>query len=179
MPLILLATAAALFMLYTDPAYQNTKTLAVEGASYDEALDTSQELRKLRDELIARRNTFGQEDLQKLQRMIPDNVDNIRLIIDINGIAARHGLTLKDVKLGTISDSVQARSPLAVGASGDQVGSVTLGFTVAASYDEFLMFLQDVEHSLRLLDIEDLSFTAATPPADNDYHFSVRTYWLH
>ncbi len=178
LPLILLGAAAGLFVLYSDPAYQGSKALAMQSNSYDEALNTSQELRKLRDQLIARRNTFKQDDLTKLQRMLPDNVDNIRLIIDINGIAARHGLSLKGVELGTISDSANGRSPLAVGASGDEVGSVTLEFTIGATYDEFLVFLQDIEHSLRLIDIENLSFDVTTTDK-NDYNFMVRTYWLH
>lgn len=178
LPLILLGTGAGLFVLYTDPAYQKTKVLAVQAASYDQALNTSQELRKIRDQLIARRNTMPEAELKKLERMLPDNVDNIRLIIDINGIATRHSLTLKDVSLGEISDSVVSESPLAAGASGDTLGSVTLDFTVLATYDQFLAFLQDIEHSLRLLDIEQLDFTVGETGRD-EFSFTIRTYWLH
>jgi hypothetical protein len=58
---------------------------------------------------LAKRDTFAAEDVQKLERTLPDNVDNIRLIIDINNIAARHGLTLKNVALGTVSGSSSTR----------------------------------------------------------------------
>jgi Tfp pilus assembly protein PilO len=178
LPIILLGAGAGLFVLYTDPSYQATKALAMEAASYEQALNTSQELRKIRDQLIARRNTLPEAELKKLERMLPDNVDNIRLIIDVNGIATRHGLSLKDVNLGDISDSVDAADPRAAGSSGDKVGSVTLDFTVSATYDQFLAFLQDIEHSLRLLDIEHLEFAVADTGKDS-YSFTVRTYWLH
>ena len=91
-PIILVGASVGLFMLYTDPAYQDVKTLQKEAASYDEALNKSQELKRIREQLISRRNAFPVDGLQKLGRILPDNVDNIRLIIDINGIAARHPL---------------------------------------------------------------------------------------
>jgi Tfp pilus assembly protein PilO len=177
-PLILVLIAGAMFVFYTDPTYQASKALNEQVSAYDDALNKSKELLDLRTQLVSKRNTFSPEDLARLQRMLPDNVDNIRLIIDINSIAARHGLALSDVQLGDISDSSKARSDLAVGASGDVVGSVTLGFSLSASYDDLLIFLQDLEHSLRVIDVEDLSFDVSDT-GKNNYTFTVRTYWLH
>ena len=178
LPFILLVAAAGLFVVYTDSRYQESKKLAAQVDSYNEALNKSQELRKTRDELLARRNTFDEEDIQKLHQILPDSVDNIRLIIDINNIAARRGLSLKDVQLGDLSGTAGAKNPLAVGESGSPVGSVTLGFTLGATYDDFLSFMQDLEHSMRILDIEKISFSADVS-VRSDYTFSIRTYWLH
>jgi hypothetical protein len=107
--------------------------------------------------------------------MLPDNVDNIRLIIDIDNVAARRGLTLKNVELGDISSGVR-RSENAVGESGP-VGSVEVGFSVSANYENMLLFLQDLEHSLRILDVESLDFASGV--GVNDVNFTLRTYWLH
>lgn len=178
LPLLLFGAAVGLFVVYIDPTYQESKALAMQVASYDEALSKSQELRKLRDSLLSRRNTFDEQDIQKLQQVLPDNVDNIRLIIDINAIATRHGLSLKNVLLGEISDSATARSPLAVGTSASSIGSVTLEFTLAASYDDLLALMEDLEHSLRVLDVEHIKF-AANETGINDYTITIRTYWLH
>jgi len=177
-PLVLVATAVGLFMLYTDPAYQKVKDLQAQVAAYDEALDKSQELKKTRDQLISRRNTFPADGLQKLEKVLPDNVDNIRLIIDINAIAARHLLSIKNIDLGDVSDSAEGRSELAVGTSGSAVNSVQLGFAVSSSYDNFLAFLQDLEHSLRIVDIENITFSVQADASVNDYTFDIRTYWL-
>lgn len=177
-PIVLVLLAGVLFAMYTDPTYQASKKIKGEVVSYDDALTKSQQLRRLRDELIAKRNTFDQASLERLQRMVPDNVDNIRLIIDINGMAARHGLSLTDVELGEFSDSARERDALAVGGSGDTIGSVTLGFSLSATYDELLLFLQDLEHSLRIIDVENLTFDVTTTE-ENNYDFTVRTYWLH
>lgn len=180
LPFILLIAAIGLFVGYTNPTYQSSKAIASESTAYDQALTTANKLKAQRDQLLSKRETFSTDDVQKLERMLPDNVDNIRLIIDINNIAARHSLTLKNVSLGSVSSASVARSAVAVGASGDPVGSVQLGFTVTSSYDRFLSFLADLEHSLRVVDVEKLNFKIGDAKIDsNDYTITIRTYWLH
>lgn len=180
LPLILAVVAVTLFVVYTNPTYQGLKGTQLQVAAYDDALNKSQELKGLRDKLVSARNAFKPEDEQKLKWLLPDNVDNIRLIIDINNIAARRGLSLQNVALGEVSQSSTQASKFAVGPSGDSVGSVSLGFSVTASYEDFLAFLQDLEHSLRILDVQKLSFTAATAQANKyAFSFTIRTYWLH
>lgn len=177
-PLILIGAAIGLFVVYTNPSYQHTKELALQKQSYDDALTKLNGLLKRRDDLLAQRSAFAADDVVKLEHVLPDNVDNIRLVIDINNIAARHGLVLTDVSLGTVSDGAAARSAVAVGPSGGDVGSVEVGFAVKAKYEEFVAFLQDVEHSLRIVDVDKISFVAG-PTDTNTYTFTIRTYWLH
>ena len=165
-------------MFYTNPTYQTIKSLRAQAAEYDDALNKSKELRTIRDELNSRRNAFPQESVQKLERILPDNVDNIRFAIEIDNIANRRNLSIGALKLGEVSDSRAQKSPLAVGASGDAVGSVGVGFEIEARYDDFLAFLQDLEVSLRLIDIEKISFRAPEG-GESKYSFAIRTYWLH
>ncbi|MDE2071274.1 MAG: hypothetical protein KGI70_00885 [Patescibacteria group bacterium] len=180
LPIMLVAAGVGLFILWTSPQYATAQGIKNQTAAYDDALAKSAELKGLRDQLLSKYNTFSTDDIKKLTRVLPDNVDNIRLIIDINNIASRHNLTLKNVQLGAVSDSSQSRSATAVGSSGDPVGSVQVGFAVNASYDDMITFVTDLEHSLRLIDIQKLDFNA---PSDNgpttDYTFTIRTYWLH
>lgn len=177
-PLILIAAAVGLFALYTNPQYQQIKALQTQVSSFNDALDKANELKGIRDQLLSRRNTFATENVQKLEHILPDNVDNIRFIIDINNIASRRSLSLSNVSVGTVSDSKVARNALSVGQSGDPVGSASVSFSLTASYDDFLSFLQDLEHSLRIVDVQVLDFK---PAAAGRYEISltIRTYWLH
>lgn len=179
MPLVLVALAIGLFVWYTNPTYQIIKSLSVQNASYDDALNKAQELRGLRDSLLAKRNGFAPADLDKLQQILPDNVDNIRVIIDINSIATRHNLTLTNVDLGDVGDQTDTSGDTTDTTDSGPVGSVDIGFSVTTSnYSDFLAFVQDVEHSLRLVDITKITFTTSTSGAIT-YAMSVRTYWLH
>ena len=176
-PTLLIAAAVILFVVYTDPKYQDAKVLAAQNASYDEALTKSAELRKTRDDLLAKRNSFSDSDVSRLQRVLPDNVDNIRFVIDINNIALKDGLALTNVSVGDIvKNSAASTGP---STSGEAVGSVTVGFTVSTTYTNFLLFLRDLEHSLRLVDVSKIDYHPGTDGAGGTYQVQVRTYWLH
>ena len=178
LPIILIAAAIGLFALFTNPTYQNIKVLQTQVGAFDNALDKANELKGVRDQLLSRRNTFATENVQKLERILPDNVDNIRFIIDINNIAARRNLSLSNVSVGTVSDSKVARNALSIGSSGDPVGSASVSFSLSASYDDFLAFMQDLEHSLRIVDVQTLDFKPASG-GKYDISLAIRTYWLH
>ena len=178
-PAIVFAAAIGIFVVYTNPEYQGLKALQAKAAEYDDALNKAQELRATRDQLLSKRNTFSAADVSRLERALPDNVDNIRLVIDINNIAARHGMSLRGIGVGDVSDSSSSRSALAVGSSGDSVGSVTVNFSLSANYDTFLAFLHDLEHSLRIVDVESVDLSASKTGVGLEYSLSIRTYWLH
>ena len=176
-PIVLILVAGSAFFFYTDPHYQNIKTLRAQEREYDDALTKSKELQQARNQLIAKRNTFAPDDVRKLERLLPDNVDNIRLILDIDNIAMRYGLRIRGVSVSTPKDTRSEQSALAVGASTDRVGSVELSFTIAARYQDFLRFLQDLERSVRIVDVQTLSFTVGTGEL-TQYSILVKTYWL-
>ena len=176
LPAILVIAGIGLFWLYTNPAYQDIKSLSLQNTSFDDALNKAQELRSVRDQLLAKNNSFAPADVDKLKHILPDNVDNIRLIIGINNIASRHNLALSAVNLGDIGGGSSAAAAAASG----PVGSVEVGFSVSTSnYDDYLAFVQDLEHSLRLVDITKIAFTVGTGTAAPIYTMSARTYWLH
>lgn len=179
LPILLIILSGGLFVAYTNPAYQQAggiKYLQAQAAQYDAALSQSSELRAARDQLLAKRNTFSADDVRKLERILPDNVDNIRLIIDIQNIAARYGLQVRDVALGATSADVQ-NQPLGAGAGSQSVGEVELGFAVEATYSTFLAFLADLEKSVRVADLQNIAFSTGAGDL-NTYSLEIKTYWL-
>lgn len=177
-PILLLAVSAGLFWFYTHPTFQKIKEVGSEEGAYDDALTKSREVQEVRNKLISKYNTFSPEDLRRLERLLPDHVDNIRLILDIDNIAARYNLRVRNVALGGTKEGREERSGLAVGASGDPIGVVEVGFTVAAKYEDFVRFLQDLERSLRIVDITGISFSVGEGDL-TEFSLSIKTYWLH
>lgn len=176
-PIVLIGVAIATFVLFTDPYYQTIKTLRAQEREYNDALDKSRDLKEQRNKLISKENLISPDDMQKLERLLPNNVDNIRLIIDIDNIAARYGQRIRNVTVGAPSESREAGNTLAVGAPADRVGSVELSFTTTARYEDFLRFIQDLEKSVRIVDVQNISFTSGDAELTT-YTVLVKTYWL-
>ncbi|MCE9643942.1 type 4a pilus biogenesis protein PilO [Candidatus Parcubacteria bacterium] len=171
-PSILLAITALLFWAYIDPQYQIVKGLRAESQSYEEALASFREIQSVRDELTSRYNTFSTDDVTRLERLLPDTVDNVRLVLDINNIAGRYGLVIKDVRLSSL-----AKDPNKLGPENQEYGTLVLQFSVTAGYSNFVAFMKDLEDSLRVVDVSGISFKTAESQLA-DYDVAVQTYWL-
>lgn len=178
-PIILLVLSGGVFFGYTDGAYTEIKGLQAQKATYEDALNNAKIATKKFDTLQQLYNSIPPEEVGKIAEFLPDNIDNIRLILDISNIASRHGMVLKTVsidKSGATGSKAVSTDP---SAQESGVGTISLSFTVNTTYDGFLAFIKDVEKSMRLVDI--ISLTAKAPDAGkaaSDYGVSVKTYWL-
>jgi Tfp pilus assembly protein PilO len=174
-PSILIIISLGLFFLYIDPVYTETKKIKEEKNLYDEALNKSKELRQIRDELLNKYNSFSEENLVRLKKMIPDSVDNVRLIMDIDNIASGRGITISAIDVG-IDNGSDSR----IGSdTGEDYDFVTLDIDLLASYDDFIGFIGDLKDSLRLVDIPNISFVVPDPYLNiYKYNITIKTYWL-
>jgi Tfp pilus assembly protein PilO len=171
--------------MYIDPTYKEIQETLKEQERFDQALDKSKELQAIRDRLLAKYNTFSTSDLDRLTKLLPDNVDNVRLVLDIDHIASAYGMRIKDVAVSTVEE----RAAGTIGPSKNIYESVTLAFSMVSSYDNLINFVRDLEKSLRIVDIKEISLVsivnAPVQPGDvgvqqDLYRYSIdlETYWL-
>ncbi|MDB5188265.1 MAG: hypothetical protein JWO50_785 [Candidatus Kaiserbacteria bacterium] len=174
--------AGVVFFMYTKPTYDAMQANQTLVNQYDVALNKVAELDKVRDKLLQQNNSFDPANLDRLQKLIPDHVDNIALILDIDGIASRYGMALQNIDVG--GGTSAASTDTAIHSSGAQYNSITMHFTVQGSYDTLLAFMGDLQSSLRLVDIQSFSLfpgTTQTPGSNTRIYalsITLRTYWI-
>lgn len=191
--IIFIILAIGIFFTVTDKRYQNIKVIKEKNEEYVSAIKSSVELLRKRDALNDAYNSINPEDISRLNRMVPDTIDNVRLIIDVNNIATRNGLVFKDVTVTQANQATEnagsSRATIAPVPGAVVPGStssslkeqtpeaVDISFSVTASYQDFLALLADIEATLRITTVTRVSFEAAD---DNEYDFDIqlRTYWL-
>src|SRR3989338_3569767 len=84
---ILIGISVVGFFMFTDPLYKQIEELNMQATAYNEALDNSKALENERDKLTAKYNTISPENLLKIKKILPDNIDNICLILEIEQVA--------------------------------------------------------------------------------------------
>lgn len=200
LPAILTGISVALFFMFTTPIYNDIGGRKAEMDAYNEALNNSKTLENERDKLTAKYNSFNPENLTKLNKLLPENVDNIRLILEVEQIALPYGMILKDVKysntpangIGKGAASTPASSVAAVMPGGGPAqtsnkdyGVWDLSFSTTGTYNNFLNFTRDLENNLRLVDISSIQFSSSVgnafssgSPDSYKYDFKIKTYWL-
>ncbi len=175
-PIILIIIALSVFIWYIDPVYKEIKTLSAEKNEYSETLSRSEDLLEIRDSLREKYNQIPPNNLDRIKKMLPDAVDNVRLIIDINNIATKYGLRLGNVDLQSGIEE-EGDTDTSVSESSQTYGEVEIGFSVATTYEVFKRFLEDLEGSLRLVDVTGIGFNR-TDTGIYNFDLRVKTYWL-
>ncbi len=182
-PIILIAISITVFFVFISPLYQDISKLHLQVRSYNEALDNSKALENERDKLTAKYNSINPDNLIKLEKLLPENIDNIRLILEIEQIAMPYGMVLREVKYNTdnTKDNKTTASPASpspspssppinsgavVGGgvvaqkSNKDYGSWDLEFSTVGSYNNFINFTKDLERNLRIVDISSITFSS-------------------
>ncbi len=207
LPIFLIGVGVGGFFLITQPIYGEIKLLQEEADAYGQALDNSASLQKERDRLTTKYNSFAAEDILKLEKMLPNTVDNIQLILEIQEEASKRGIIVKNVEFEPEQFAEQTAEDVVL-PEGDTAGNSTsrdratttrrsatlednkdyeafeLEFSVEGSYDDFVSFMKLMERSLRLVDINSISFTPGTSEKDKvytddyKYLFRINTYRL-
>ncbi len=184
-PILLLILAVGVYFTFTKSKVDEIKSIKTVNAGYEEALENVEKLIKVRDGVLKTYNSIDEVDRRRLDKIIPNNIDNVRLIIDIKGIGEQHGLTLRNVKTSAKSAATtNSANGVGIGSEVSAYGSdsskyetVTLSFEVAASYKSFVELLKSIESSLRILDISKIDIIANDTNI-YDYEVELKTYWL-
>ena len=177
--------------------YNNIAQLRAKATSYNESLSNSKALENARDILTAKKNSMSPTDLMKLQKLLPDNIDNILLILEIEKMAFPYGMVLKNVKYNATDTKSAATSPTEDIQGGKVIkpllkdyGVWDLEFSTTGTYNNFLNFIKDLESNLRIVDISSIQFSSYNisagpniPPNTSSaeaykYDFKIKTYWL-
>jgi hypothetical protein len=184
---ILIILAIGLYFTVTQGIFTAAGIVKDSNNQYVSAIESAKKLISVRDKVLADYNSLSSEDRDRLNKIMPNGVDNIRLIIDMNNIASQHGFSLKGIKASASGPSKNssgggAAPAVSVTNSRANIGSpilekVTVGFSVSAPYQQFISFLQDLESSLRIMDVTHLSVSSSESGV-YDWNVELQTYWL-
>ncbi|QQR82875.1 type 4a pilus biogenesis protein PilO [Candidatus Campbellbacteria bacterium] len=175
--IIFILLSLGIFFGFTNGRYVATKSVRTEIAQYDDALAKAASLATLRDSLKDTYNSFSQDELRRLDTLIPDTIDTVRLIIDINAIARRHGLTVLNIAVDGATDAGTKKT--GIGPQESAYGTISVSFNVSTTYERFKSFLGELENSLRLIDVDSVTLGETNPITGiATYSIRAKTYWL-
>ena len=179
LPVFALLAAIGIFFGYVKPAW-TTDVTATKAAieDDDQALAMASQYAAQQNQLASARNAIDPDDLARLSSFLPDSVDNVGLILNLNALAARSGLSLSNVDVVTAAANGSGAHAAGASTSGaSPVHSVDLSLSAIGSYEAFQTFLSGVEKSQRLLDIRDIVVKGSDTGVYN-YQMTLRLYWL-
>lgn len=176
---ILLAISSfAVYYLIINPLYtgvgsvwqpsQSVTSLRDLNTKYTEAIAQASALQIQADTLKTQYSGLSDESKQKMEVMVPDSIDPVRLINEVSNIGNQSGLFLGNLAYNT--------SPAS---NANKQGSYVVSFSVTTTYPKFKELMHNIETSLRLFTIKSVAFTI--PAKDNsliDFQVKLETYYM-
>jgi hypothetical protein len=189
---VIILVSIAIFFFYIDPQYKKVQQLQAEVEQNKKILDIANKLDSRKSQLNDKFNQISQTERIELEKLLPDTVDNVRLIIDMNNIAEKFGIVIRDININTRDSNVSETKKVVSQKSNfdgvleentikyvdtSKIGVISFSFSVSAKYEVFLEFLKQLEESLRLVDNRNIEVSRGTG-IFYDYRITLDTYWL-
>lgn len=175
--IIVTIISIATFVLVVQPQYNEIKSMQIQETELEDVLDNARRLQSLRDDLLEKRKEIPNSDIRRLEKLIPESADNVKLILEFQQIAERYNLEIKAASATKEDEDGNTQQTFDI--ETQDYGIITLDFSLSGGYTEGIAFLKDIEKNLRITDIR--AFTI-NPPGGTDtsygYELSIDTYWL-
>lgn len=169
--------ALGIFFGYVMPTWNGPIAKTKEAIiSNDNALEAAKSFSKHETELANARKAMNDVDVSKLERLLPDSINTIGLILDLNALAATSGLTITAVDT-TADKPASAGSDVVAFESQSPEDTLTVSLTAVGSYSAFKTFMKGVEMSTRLIDARDINIKGSDTGVYT-YELKLRVYWL-
>jgi len=180
--LIELLLAITLYFAYIQPTYSNTIVpLNAEITKVQEAQKSAAQYAQQESALQARVQGIPAQDITRLNTMIPSASHVTHFLYNINTLAANSGFFLTKY-----SENAQENSSSQQQNTGTpQLQKMTITLSGTGPYASFRTFLDNMQKSLRIIDVQSIKVTAPTnssgkkgAPAYPTYDMTLTIYWL-
>lgn len=171
--LLLIGASVGIFMVPTRALMDEAVPIKVERDDYKRALDDADKIIARRNELEQLKNQISNSDEAYLDKFLPNNVDSVRLIVEIKDIVeSKRGLVLQDISVSGKEED------LASALEAEGFSSTQLSLSVRGDYFAFKSLLADLERNLRIVDVVDLEINVDSITGEQSYDVLLRTYWI-
>lgn len=174
--IVMILAAIGGFILFIVPTYNNIQTIRAKNAEYEKIVHNANVLEQRLGELLQKRTQISGSQLERLERMLPTNPDNVKLILEIDALAQAQNVVLQNVRIEQIAEDT--RSARATQTVNPDLGKLQLHFTVSGQYPGYVRFMESLEKNLRLMNVQKSSFLAPDDRTTYQYQTTVETYWI-
>lgn len=177
---IIIVASLAVALMVTKPHYDEIKLMQDQQTELEEVLGNARKLQNLRDGLLEKRNQLSASDLERLEKVIPENSDNVKLILELQQIANTYNLELQTASSEKDEEEGEQQRPSNFDIETKDYGIITLEFSVRGKYQDFISFLESLEKNIRITDVRALSIGTNFFDDNQTYEYQmiVETYWL-
>lgn len=175
--LLLVVATFAVYYLLIGPLYTGTggmwqpaesvQSLKQMNTQYDETLAQADDLYNQAETLKSQYMRVSNDQKAVMQVMVPDSIDKVRLMSEVNSIIEQSGLQPSELAYLDNTSNNNTRN------------TAGISFSVKTTYPAFKKMMDNFEKSMRLYSIQNVMFTASDKDGEpTTYQVKLETYYL-
>jgi len=169
---ILLLISVLIFLIVIYPKQPVIKQLEKERNEFEIVRGYGNELKEKKKELVNRFSNIPGEEIERLEKFLPDTVDNVRLLVDLDAIAKKKRLNITNIIINTQEATKKENNDKA------PLGKVSISFSVIVDYVAMKDLLVELEESLRIVDVRKIDISSSQETNTFPMTLTIDTYWL-
>ncbi len=180
----MIAICVGSYYMYISPMWSDVDSLIAKKAEYENVLLKTKEIAQERDAAIASYNSIPQEDLDKLNKIVPETFNEAFVANTISSLAAKYGMSLSEFS-ANLPVTQERTDENSTDTTNDNklYKTETIKLKLKGQFGQFTNFLNDLESSLHLMDIKNIVISANSGgknPSDlnMEYDLDINTYSL-
>ena len=175
--MVLIIAAIVLVAQVARPIWSDIRVLRLQQKEVAETLSKLRELQALREELLTTYNSIPADKLERLYSMLPPKPDVGNILVSLEKLTKDRGIKLRSINFA----KEQSKQAVPTGRivqkpAGVSSNAVSYTFAVSAGYDIFRSLLAALEKNLRIVDVTDVTFSAA-PVSVFEFTLRSRSYY--
>lgn len=183
--LIVIVVSAGFAFLYVRPAYERLDTKKADLAMLNETLTNADEVQKIIRETKENMESITPAEYTRFEAFLPEKIDEIRFVNNIVHMGVQRNIAVDEIKiskkgdggaggsvpagasatagvskvfsLSQLSDETTANPSPINSSSAGMFASHSVSFSFVATYPVTLLFLGDLERSLGLINVNNLT----------------------
>jgi Tfp pilus assembly protein PilO len=140
-----------MYYFYIVPIAGKVKLLSQKKNDYNTVIQEAKDLTAKRDQILQDYNTISQEDMDRLNKALPDKFDPVTFVNDLKNMADQRKLSFGGFMTSDNRSDTRQEDPTAE--STQAYRTTTATFKVVGIYSDVVGFLNDIETSLRIIDV--------------------------
>jgi len=151
--------AIGLFFTYLRPGYEVLQAFQAQADRLDDSIERSKNLLETHKKLLDEYNRISPEKIAKLNKILPDSIDTVQFVLDIDKFATKYDLVIDGIDIPDPSKT--AKSAVQKNVEESPIESIIYTVEFSGYYDDFKSFIRDAETSLSLMDVVALDIKVA------------------
>ena len=156
--LIVLAVSGVLSVVFIWPKVGVVQDMRVQVGSRQAEARVIEQRFQATAEAVSQYEKLSAEDIEMVESALPIEADLSNLYILLQSLISSAGL---------IGEGIQVD---------ERIGSLDISFTLHGTYESFKAFLIEAERSLRIFDVETITFSSERSPGSITFGVKMKTY---